>query len=59
MKVKLLTVIGILLFLIGLVCFALCIAQEEKNTALLSIGLICNSVGFVLTGIVQRKRQKD
>lgn len=59
MKTKILSFAGLLLFLIALVCFVVCIAQEEKNTALIVIGLACNSVGFVFTSIVQRTNRKD
>ena len=59
MKSKILTVIGILLHLIGLICFAICIVQTGKNTALLTTGLACNSIAFVINYIIQRTKRED
>ena len=50
---------GIVLTVIGLICFVICIVQEDKNSPLLGLGLLCNSVGFLINCIVQHMNRKS
>lgn len=46
-----LSIIGILIAIVGLVCLAVCIFQEGKNKILLNLGLLCNAIAFVISCI--------
>ena len=42
----------------GLICLALHIFQDKNNQILLSAGLMCNSIAFVINCIANRKRKE-
>lgn len=54
---RILSIIGILIAIVGLVCLALCIFQDGKNQILLNLGLLCNSTAFVINCIANRKKK--
>lgn len=54
MKKRMVMIAGILFALAGLISIGLCIFQEGENQTLLSIGLSCNTIAFLLQGIVRR-----
>lgn len=56
-KGLILPVIRILLSLTGLVSLAVCIAQPGENQVLLWLGLMCNSIAFILYCIANRKKK--
>ena len=58
-KRTLCTVLSILLYVVAIVCFAVCIAQSEKNTALLVVGLSCTSIALVVNCIINRQNKHD
>lgn len=35
-------------FIVGLICISICIYQQDEKNALLVLGLMCNSIGFLL-----------
>lgn len=49
--------VGILFAAAAIVFIGICIFQEGKNKALLSVGLWCNAVAFVIYCIAMRKRK--
>ena len=56
-KGLILPVIRILLSLTGLVSLAVCIAQQGEDKVLLWLGLMCNSIAFILYYIANRKKK--
>lgn len=50
-------IFGILLAAIAIICIGICIFQEGKNKVLLSIGLLCNSLAFLVFCLTIRKRK--
>ena len=57
-KKKILYFIGIALAVIGLVCFAICIFQEGDNQLLFNLGILCNSIAFLISCIARKKRKR-
>lgn len=56
-KKRILSIIGILIAIVGLVCLAICIFQDGKNQILLNLGLLCNSIAFIINCITNRKKK--
>ena len=56
-KKRILLFWGIAFALAGLICLALCLFQNEKKQILLSAGLMCNSIAFVINCIATRKKK--
>lgn len=54
---RILSIIVILIAIVGLVCLAICIFQDGKNQILLNLGLLCNSIAFVINCIANRKKK--
>lgn len=54
---RILSIIGLLVAIVGLVCLALCIFQDGNNQVLLISGLSCNSIAFVINCIANRKKR--
>lgn len=54
---RILSIIGIVVAIIGLVSIALCIFNQGDNQVLLWLGLMCNSVAFFLYCISNRKKK--
>lgn len=50
-------IFGILLVVIAISCFSICIYQEGQNKTLLSIGLLCNSLAFLIYCLTIRKKR--
>ncbi len=48
---------GLLIAIVGLVCFALCFFQDGNRQVLLISGLSCNSIAFVINCIANRKKK--
>lgn len=49
-----LIVLGIIFSIVGIICLAICISQEEKNQTLLIIGLMCNALSIVTQRVSSR-----
>jgi len=54
---KLWRVFGILLAVIAIICIGICIFQEGQNKVLLSIGLLCNSLAFLIYCVTIGKKK--
>lgn len=50
-------IVGMLLAAAAIVCIGICIFQEGQNKALLSLGLLCNALAFVIYCIAMRKKK--
>lgn len=51
--------IGLVIAIIGLVSISLCIFQQGENQVLLWLGLMCNSIAFLLYCIANRKKNNN
>ncbi len=51
---RIMAIIGIIFSTIGLICISVCIFQQG-NKALLALGLMCNSIAFLLYCINRKK----
>lgn len=49
--------VRIILSIVALACFAVCIAQQDKNQVLLSAGFVLTTIAFLLS-LVSRKNEK-
>lgn len=56
-KKRILLFCGIAFASTGLICLALCIFQDGKNQILLSAGLMCESIAFVINCIANREKK--
>lgn len=56
-RVKSWQIFGILLCVTALVCIAICIIQDRKNSWLLPAALLCNSLSFALFLFKTRKKE--
>lgn len=56
---RFLSVIGMVLAIMGLVSISLCIFQQGENQVLLWLGLMCNSIAFLLYCIANRKKNNN
>ena len=56
-KKRILLFCGIAFAIVGLTCLAVCIFQDGKNQILLSIGVMCSSIAFVINCIANRKKE--
>jgi len=54
---KLWKIFGILLATVAIICIGICIFQEGQNKVLLSVGLLCNSLAFLLYCLTVRKKR--
>jgi len=54
---KLWKIFGILLTAIAIICIGICIFQEGQNKVLLPMGLLCNSLAFLIYWITIRKKK--
>lgn len=52
---RMISVVGIIFALIGLICICICIYQQGENKLLLPAGLMCNSIAFLLYCINRKK----
>lgn len=50
---------GLLFSVIGLICIIICIVQNEKNNALLPVGLMSNNIALVILFIMNRTDKKN
>lgn len=57
MKDMIVLVVRIILSIVGLVCFAVCIAQHGENQVLLSAGFVLTTIAFLLS-LISRKKEK-
>lgn len=56
---RFLSMIGLVIAIIGLVSISLCIFQQGENQVLLWLGLMCNSIAFLLYCIANRKKKNN
>lgn len=54
---RILSIIGILFAIMGLVSISLCIFLQGENQVLLWLGLMCNSIAFLLNCVTSRKKK--
>ena len=57
MKDMIVLVVRMILSIVGLVCFAVCIAQHGENQVLLSAGFVLTTIAFLLS-LISRKKEK-
>ena len=48
---------GIAFALAGLICLALCVFQDGKKQLLLNVGLMANSIAFVINCVANKKEK--
>ncbi len=54
---RILSVLGLLVAIAGLVCLAIHIFQDKNDQLLLILGLSCNSIAFMINCIANRKKK--
>lgn len=53
---RIISIIGMILAIIGLISIVLCILGQGKNHILLSFGLMSNSIAFLIYFITNKKK---